>query len=73
MYNGPRPNAARRAQWQLFRQLGANGVVVPGDFGERDPIQLGAETDPVDLQFEIMMLERALSTTMTAPDRAARR
>ena len=73
MYNGPRPNAARRAQWQLFRQLGANGVVVPGDFGERDPIQLGAETEPVDPQFEIMMLERALSATLTAPDRAAGR
>ena len=73
MYNGPRPNAARRAQWQLFRQLGANGVIVPADLGERDPIQLGAETEPVDPQFEIIMLERALSATVTAPDRAAGR
>ncbi len=73
MYNGPRPNAARRAQWQLFRQLGANGVIVPADLGERDPIQLGAETEPVDPQFEIIMMERALSATVTAPDRAAGR
>lgn len=73
MYNGPRPNAARRAQWKLFRQLGANGVIVPGDFGERDPIQLGADTDPVDPQFEIFMMERTLSPTMVAPDRAAGR
>jgi len=73
MYNGPRPNAARRAQWQLFRQLGANGVIVPADLGERDPIQLGAETEPVDPQFEIILMERALSATVTAPDRAAGR
>jgi D-alanyl-D-alanine carboxypeptidase/D-alanyl-D-alanine-endopeptidase (penicillin-binding protein 4) len=73
MYNGPRPNAARRAQWQLFRQLGANGVVVPEEFGERDPIQLGADTEPVDPRFEIIMMERALSATMTAPDRVTGR
>jgi D-alanyl-D-alanine carboxypeptidase/D-alanyl-D-alanine-endopeptidase (penicillin-binding protein 4) len=73
MYNGPRPNAARRAQWKLFRQLGANGVIVPDDFGERDPIQLGAEMRPIDPGFEVYLLERALSGTMPAPDRAAGR
>lgn len=69
MYNGPRPSAARRAQWQLFRQLGANGVIVPEDFGERDPIQLGAESTPVDPMLEIAQMERALSVRMLAPDR----
>ena len=29
MYNGGRPWAARQAQWKLFRELGANGVVIP--------------------------------------------
>ncbi len=31
MYNGRRPWAARQAQWQLFRDLGADGVVIPTD------------------------------------------
>ena len=31
MYNGSRPGAARQAQWKLFRELGANGVVIPAD------------------------------------------
>ena len=31
MYNGRRPCAARQAQWKLFRELGANGVVIPAD------------------------------------------
>src|SRR4029079_13797696 len=31
MYNGRRPYAARQAQWKLFRELGANGVVIPVD------------------------------------------
>ena len=31
MYNGGRPWAARQAQWKLFRELGANGVVIPTD------------------------------------------
>jgi len=43
MYNGPRPNTARRYQWQLFRTLGANGVVVPEDLGPTDPVQLGSD------------------------------
>lgn len=29
MYNGPRTGAARRAQWELFRILGADGVSLP--------------------------------------------
>jgi hypothetical protein len=73
MYNGSRPNAARRAQWQLFRQLGANGVVVPEDFGERDPIQLGAERWPLDPALELVQLGHALSELMLAPDREAGR
>jgi hypothetical protein len=29
LYNGNRTAAARAAQWQLFRLLGADGVLVP--------------------------------------------
>lgn len=29
MYNGPRTSNARQAQWDLFRALGADGVVIP--------------------------------------------
>jgi len=68
MYNGPRPNSARRAQWKLFRQLGANGVVVPEDLGQRDPIQLGADANPIDPVAETMQLVRALSQGMLSPD-----
>lgn len=32
IYNGGRTKTARRAQWRLFRLLGARGVVVPPDF-----------------------------------------
>jgi D-alanyl-D-alanine carboxypeptidase len=31
LYNGSRPWAARRAEWQLFRKLGGNGVIIPSD------------------------------------------
>jgi D-alanyl-D-alanine carboxypeptidase/D-alanyl-D-alanine-endopeptidase (penicillin-binding protein 4) len=49
MYNGPRPGAARRAQWSLFRVLGANGVVIPADTTTAEPPQLGGEqTAPPD-------------------------
>ena len=34
MYNGGSQYSARQAQWDLFRKLGAHGVVVPTDFGE---------------------------------------
>jgi D-alanyl-D-alanine carboxypeptidase/D-alanyl-D-alanine-endopeptidase (penicillin-binding protein 4) len=43
MYNGSRPGAARRAQWNLFRLLGANGVVIPADTSSTEPLQLGGE------------------------------
>jgi serine-type D-Ala-D-Ala carboxypeptidase/endopeptidase (penicillin-binding protein 4) len=42
MYNGPRPGAARRAQWKLVRELGANGVVIPTDTSTAEP-QLGSD------------------------------
>lgn len=49
MYNGSRPGAARRAQWNLFRMLGANGVVIPADTFTAEPPQLGSdETSPPD-------------------------
>ena len=37
MYNGRRPYAARQAQWKLFRELGANGVVIPTDSAANAP------------------------------------
>jgi serine-type D-Ala-D-Ala carboxypeptidase/endopeptidase (penicillin-binding protein 4) len=43
MYNGNRPWAARQAQWRLFRELGANGVVIPADTVPVPPVQLGGE------------------------------
>ncbi|HEU4680386.1 MAG TPA: D-alanyl-D-alanine carboxypeptidase/D-alanyl-D-alanine-endopeptidase [Gemmatimonadales bacterium] len=43
MYNGPRPGAARRAQWTIFRQLGANGVIIPADTTTAEPPQLGSD------------------------------
>jgi D-alanyl-D-alanine carboxypeptidase/D-alanyl-D-alanine-endopeptidase (penicillin-binding protein 4) len=43
MYNGGRPWAARQAQWKLFRELGANGVVIPSDTLPETPVQLGGE------------------------------
>ena len=43
MYNGPRPYAARQAQWKLFRELGAHGVVIPADTVEEVPEQLGGD------------------------------
>jgi D-alanyl-D-alanine carboxypeptidase/D-alanyl-D-alanine-endopeptidase (penicillin-binding protein 4) len=43
MYNGPRPGAARAAQWKLFQILGADGVVIPADTSTAEPPQLGGE------------------------------
>ena len=43
MYNGSRPWAARQAQWNLFRELGANGVIIPADTVATPPVQLGGE------------------------------
>ena len=36
MYNGRRVSAARQAQWALFRELGASGVVIPADSVDAD-------------------------------------
>jgi len=48
MYNGGRPWAALQAQWKLFRELGANGVIIPTDtIPDVPPVQLGGdETSP---------------------------
>jgi serine-type D-Ala-D-Ala carboxypeptidase/endopeptidase (penicillin-binding protein 4) len=43
MYNGRRPWAARQAQWQLFRDLGADGVVIPTDSTPAPPVQMGGD------------------------------
>jgi hypothetical protein len=43
MYNGSRPGAARKAQWELFQDLGANGMVIPADTSTLEPPQLGSE------------------------------
>jgi len=43
MYNGNRPGAARRAQWKLFQDLGANGMVIPADTATAEPPQLGSD------------------------------
>jgi D-alanyl-D-alanine carboxypeptidase/D-alanyl-D-alanine-endopeptidase (penicillin-binding protein 4) len=51
MYNGGWARTAKRAQWRLFRLLGADGVTIPSDTtaapGEEeseDPEQLGGES-----------------------------
>lgn len=43
MYNGSRPGAARRAQWQLFRDLGADGMVILADTSTAEPPMLGSD------------------------------
>ena len=43
MYNGSRPAAARRAQWRVFQELGASGVVIPADGSSVLPPQLGSD------------------------------
>jgi len=45
MYNGSRPWAARQAQWKLFRELGANGVIIPADTVPPVTVQLGGEDE----------------------------
>ena len=45
MYNGSRPWAARQAQWKLFRDLGADGVVIPTDSTPPPPVQMGGDED----------------------------
>ncbi|MGH7581958.1 MAG: D-alanyl-D-alanine carboxypeptidase/D-alanyl-D-alanine endopeptidase [Gemmatimonadales bacterium] len=34
MYNGGAQYAAKQAEWDLFRRLGAHGIVLPADFGD---------------------------------------
>jgi len=51
MYNGPRPWAARQAQWKLFRALGANGVVIPTDSVPESAEQLGGDQAAVPTWF----------------------
>lgn len=46
MYNGGTPWNARQEQWELFRLLGANGTVVPGEGPEPEPQQYGGESEP---------------------------
>ncbi|HSR15128.1 MAG TPA: D-alanyl-D-alanine carboxypeptidase/D-alanyl-D-alanine-endopeptidase [Gemmatimonadales bacterium] len=47
MYNGPRVAAAKQQQWRLFRVLGADGSVIPGDDqAEAEPDVMGGETVP---------------------------
>lgn len=48
LYNGPRPWAARQAEWRLFRLLGADGIVVPADTAPVDNGQLGGESDTAE-------------------------
>jgi D-alanyl-D-alanine carboxypeptidase/D-alanyl-D-alanine-endopeptidase (penicillin-binding protein 4) len=48
MYNGNRPWAARQAQWKLFRDLGADGVVIPTDSVPAPPVQMGGDSDSTD-------------------------
>jgi serine-type D-Ala-D-Ala carboxypeptidase/endopeptidase (penicillin-binding protein 4) len=45
MYNGNRPWAARQAQWKLFRELGADGVVIPTDSVPAPPVLMGSDSD----------------------------
>jgi hypothetical protein len=48
MYNGRKTSAARQQQWQLFRVLGADGVVIPTEVeGSTDvDVQLGGDAAP---------------------------
>lgn len=62
MYNGPRPWAARQAQWRLFRELGANGVVIPADSIPEAPVQLGGDQTAVPTWF---------ADSLISPDTAA--
>ncbi|HRP08943.1 MAG TPA: D-alanyl-D-alanine carboxypeptidase/D-alanyl-D-alanine-endopeptidase, partial [Gemmatimonadales bacterium] len=48
MYNGSNTTRARQAQWDLFRTLGADGVVIPPSDGGDDPIELPLGGEPVD-------------------------
>ena len=45
MYQGPRPWAARQAEWRLFRILGADGVQIPSEGFMADDEHLGGDND----------------------------
>ena len=51
MYEGPRPAAARQAEWRLFRILGADGVLIPED-SFLDDAHLGGDSDSVEAVVE---------------------
>ena len=48
MYNGRKTSAARQQQWQLFRVLGADGVVIPAEVASATDVevQLGGDSAP---------------------------
>jgi D-alanyl-D-alanine carboxypeptidase/D-alanyl-D-alanine-endopeptidase (penicillin-binding protein 4) len=45
MYEGPRPEQARQAEWRLFRILGADGVLIPAEGFVLDDAHLGGDSD----------------------------
>ena len=48
MYNGASIGSARAAQWDLFRRLGANGVVIPTLPASDDDLSLGSTADSLN-------------------------
>lgn len=71
MYNGSRPWAARQAQWKLFRELGANGVVIPTDTLPEAPVQLGGEqTAPAPSWWPAGQAEDSAAHEVVAPGSA---
>jgi D-alanyl-D-alanine carboxypeptidase/D-alanyl-D-alanine-endopeptidase (penicillin-binding protein 4) len=48
MYNGPRSRAAKRYEWELFRLLGADGVVIPDDDTPDEPASAELGGDPAN-------------------------
>jgi D-alanyl-D-alanine carboxypeptidase/D-alanyl-D-alanine-endopeptidase (penicillin-binding protein 4) len=71
MYNGSRPGAARRAQWNLFRLLGANGVVIPADTSSAEPPQLGGEQTATPEWWQTTNVDTTAADTTAADATAA--
>lgn len=46
MYNGPRVYAAKQEQWKLFRLLGAEGQIIPGESADDEAV--GGDEVPPD-------------------------
>jgi hypothetical protein len=67
MYNGSRPGAARRAQWSLFRLLGANGVVIPADTSSAEPPQLGGELTAAPEWWQAPSVDTTVADTAPNP------